>query len=847
MRKDASVNVRVPFDQKWEIHKPLLERLYLEENFKLPKIKGIMRDENDFDAEVHQYKYRFKKWGWKKSVSSETKARIVSKSQQRLNAGQGAVVKYKTRAVDSRKLVRFEKAQRKKQTSTTLFAPNAGGSRQAFAFNGIAGDTITFMDWNLPYRALLRHFPQLMDHPSPSARSISTPSDVSIESPAVDAALSPGLSQAVNLRKARQNAALFVAGDFEGLLRAMSAEEKKVFSTWMYEFWYFGFVAAKHWGRGPKDWTVDNLWKDFQNATSPGLLAPTPPAHLSSLDPRSPGSERHVFMQASLPPPLCRWSIHIFLDEHGDVEWLDEGAQVNPNDALSQEWPDQWLTEPLEQKLQNGLESNSFSTIQSSKLPVDLGHISQAASKSPSEIWREGLGFAIMGRNFGLLDRMLADPKFSKRDTPSIYPAHLAATYLDGGKTCCQIMDLLLGSDKFDRGAFDRDSKGHTVLDALMLRILRSHSGTLLEVVDDNLRGVQGYAGEEVDICGRWDTESDSYRKLVGGGAVKVPLNWKHKFCHTSIQAICHCIEAVVSRMQPATSGLFLRRCFSCGLKLELQPLHTMVLVALQLLKNGVDGEDLFGMICCLFQLTVSSAYHGLSFAKSHVSTHLLQDGMNHDGCSHEELSPFELAMRVDVTARQCGSPEARKGWAAFVLILQRIEEQHRWVSERHPPPGYEEEHETILKAYEEDDDLSNRRPELGESLLMREIFHDGDLGFSIRCYHLVPNSPRVFGRNVHLGHVWAACQAELLAYRRQQESHPWLSQHITIDAILECLQTGDPKVLPHAKNEMLEPYCACGLYDGWHRVARREQACVSYFSNLDDWHRTSFIAAFDE
>jgi len=83
------------------------------------------------------------------------------------------------------------------------------------------------MNWNLPYSALLRHFPQLMDHSSPSALSVSTPSDVSMASPAADYALSPGLSQAVSLRKARQNAALFVAGDFEGLLRTFSDTDKK--------------------------------------------------------------------------------------------------------------------------------------------------------------------------------------------------------------------------------------------------------------------------------------------------------------------------------------------------------------------------------------------------------------------------------------------------------------------------------------------------------------------------------------------------------------------------------------------------------------------------------------------
>ena len=40
----------VPFDQKWELLKPTIERLYIHENHKLPDvIKGI-RDECGFDA-----------------------------------------------------------------------------------------------------------------------------------------------------------------------------------------------------------------------------------------------------------------------------------------------------------------------------------------------------------------------------------------------------------------------------------------------------------------------------------------------------------------------------------------------------------------------------------------------------------------------------------------------------------------------------------------------------------------------------------------------------------------------------------------------------------------------------
>jgi hypothetical protein len=625
----------------------------------------------------------------------------------------------------------------------------------------------------------------------------------------------------------------------------------------MYEFWYFGFVTAKHWGHGPKRWTAHDLWRDFQSAASPALLPPTPPAHSANIHPQSSELEPHTTTQAWMPSPLCRWSIHIDMDEHGHIERLGEDAQEDPGDPLSQPWPESWCTEPLGDKLQVGLESNSFSTVQAAQLPIDLGIISQAARKSEDQVWREGLGFAIMGRNFDLLKRMLRPEshedrmKLSTRDIQGIHPAHLAATYLDGGKTCCQIMRLLCYNlSGPGHGLTDRDSKGHTVFDALMLRILRSHSDTPLEVVDNNLKGVRGHAGEESDICGRWDAETDSYRRLVGGGSSKVPLSWKHKFCHTSVQAICHCIKILSEYPQPATSGLFLRHCPDDKRTLELSTPHAMVLTALQLLKHGLDGEDLFGMICSLFQLTVSGANGSVDFSRSLVSIHLLQEGVNHAGCIHEAeaLTPFELAMRVDVIARQCGSLEARKGWTAFVLVLERIEEQHRWVSEGHPPPGYEDVHQAIRQKYEDQNDIFDDGLELDESLLTQEIFFDDELDFPSACFHMeFSNNNRAFGRNIYLGHIWAACQAELLTYRRQQESHPWLSQHLSIDAILHCLRTEDPNALPHVKNDMLKPYCACGLYPGDYELTLREDACTSYFSNLDDWHRTSFIPVVDD
>jgi len=40
----------VSFNQRWELLKPELEKLYLHDNRTVPQIAKLMRDENDFDA-----------------------------------------------------------------------------------------------------------------------------------------------------------------------------------------------------------------------------------------------------------------------------------------------------------------------------------------------------------------------------------------------------------------------------------------------------------------------------------------------------------------------------------------------------------------------------------------------------------------------------------------------------------------------------------------------------------------------------------------------------------------------------------------------------------------------------
>lgn len=85
----------------------------------------------------------------------------------------------------------------------------------------------SFMNWHLPFRALARQFPQLLNHPSPFGPAVSTPSDVSIATPPGNAPGSPVLSQALRSKLATERAQLFIADKQDDLLRSLSMKEKK--------------------------------------------------------------------------------------------------------------------------------------------------------------------------------------------------------------------------------------------------------------------------------------------------------------------------------------------------------------------------------------------------------------------------------------------------------------------------------------------------------------------------------------------------------------------------------------------------------------------------------------------
>ena len=99
------------------------------------------------------------------------------------------------------------------------------------------------------------------------------------------------------------------------------------------------------------------------------------------------------------------------------------------------------------------------------------------------------------------------------------------------------------------------------------------------------------------------------------------------------------------------------------------------------------------------------------------------------------------------------------------------------------------------------------------------------------------------FGGQRSLATIWAAVKTELLTYRRLTEEDAWLSPHFDMDSLAEGLEAGGKATIPLVKKKMMKCFCKCGRFQDEHpECTRTDEACAYYFSNLDDWDRTTFI-----
>ena len=580
-------------------------------------------------------------------------------------------------------------------------------------------------------------------------------------------------------------------------------------SNWLCQFWFYGFKTAKHWGRGPQEWNAENLRLSTYQAINPSSLPNTPRTDFEA------STYQQILSTTPKPSRLCRWSIHYCNDiEYEPCRSRTPTPEPNPdpsNEDSWKRWPSSWQEPSYPKRLLNGLSRNNFGDVHDHDLPIALPQIVRASEESSGELGEEAFGFGIMARNAGLL-RSLKEELFVSKDDIAVdkvcklNPLHLATTYLDGSRTCCDILrELLFGSDMhLQLRTSSVNSLGHTVFDNLMIAILKAHTTMAPGAVDDSLRDEKRFPGEEVDICGRWDADSDCIRALLSMGIPCIPFAWKHKFCHTSAQVICHCLELIDcfsaetgdNALLDIPSGLFLKRCVSCGLKMQLQPLHTIVLTAFALAQFGKKDEDLFGMLAVLL-CTLQLGADPLSAAN--ISVPALFPGVDFDMsvCNHEDLSPAELANRAPKGSVESWSGMTRIGWELFCHILQRSEKH--WQSEGPQQKRW-----------------------------------CGD------CRRMV-NLER------SLATLYAAVQTELLTYRRLEEGDPWISSNFDMHTALEgLLYDGRISVDLVSKDMMILTCKLCGYFGSSFRLMdispRAEEVTRYHFSNLEDWSRTTFL-----
>jgi hypothetical protein len=623
-------------------------------------------------------------------------------------------------------------------------------------------------------------------------------------------------------------------------------------SSWLYQFWFYAFKTAKYWGRGPQNWTADILRFDKYEGRG---LAPSPntPGHDVSTPASAPTpgdlymGDVDGFEMADTPTDLCRWSIHI-RNKDFDGRTLPEDEEEEEyedvdDDKTYRRWHARSLRPDFIKKMRTALRSNDFSDISADKLPAAVPQVLRAVESEKDELLLEALGFSIMGRNLRLMMKILAKVERARLNVTELYPFHLATSYLNGSDACCNILnELCFLTGELSLRRLYVDDRGYTVLDNLMIAILKSHTSCRPGDVDAARKQQTRFPGEEVDVCGRWDADSECFRLLLAKGKTSIPFSWKHKFCHTSAQSICHCINTIFGPSWApdvnTPSGLLLQHCWYCGLKLELLPLHTLVIVALQLARRGCDGEDLFGVLAVLLCLLRNGAD---PVAKTPVSVQALLgssndfslDAMEIDLCDHDERDAYELAAGVSEFMVLTWPIEARVGWQLFCHVL-RMARDGRIADAGEAPKG------------QPWSDNNDKHPQ--------QLRH-----YCNSCEY--EERPNYFSYNKELGILWAAAQTELLTYRRIGEDDPWTSGNFNMTTLLRgfshrqdfqgfpegsrlgIVGIGVPDI-ELVKEEMMELYCECGGFIEARddRCAGMEEVSAYYFANLEDWFRTKFI-----
>lgn len=561
----------------------------------------------------------------------------------------------------------------------------------------------------------------------------------------------------------------------------------------------YSFITAKYWGRGPRYWTIQEI--KFKTQTGKDLLESP-----AKEDSRKYGLNSTT--QELKPRKECHWVIHHY--DNNDYKCLSDQSDDKPDTTFNIEdnesnWPT-WNCNvdaaTFSQTINEGLNLNAFNRCSDQNVPFSTKAFTGQRRKSDRQRKQEDIGFAIISRNVNLLRDLLESNNDDNPDQNN-YPIinremaelintigafHLAATYLDGSRSCCLVFDAL--SSKYHQVKHKRDQFGHTVLDCIFLTILRSHTKVSPGAVSNSLRGTSRFAGEEVDIYGRWDADSPCIRQLYAKGQSNIPFKWKHKFYHTSVQTICHSIINIFKRDFPfeinMPSGLFRSICEHYGHECSGSHFHALIMVAYHLAKYGTPNETLFKALACLICLIFC---RGNPFRKATLAvpgSHI---------CDHQPITPLKLSEALSHSAStDHWSKDARTGWLVFVMTLKYIAFHHNF--------GEEELHEIDIEDIE-------------------------------------------LNRWQGLGLLWGAIQAEFLTYRRLTDNDSALSPRFDMLRLLQELQAGNG---PFGIDWIEEDVMAALADGGFFTCAENaycplvHEVCTEYVANVEQWGRIKFI-----
>lgn len=562
-----------------------------------------------------------------------------------------------------------------------------------------------------------------------------------------------------------------------------------------------GFLTAKNWRSPPS----------IINVPTPSGFTPSASFEFPS-SPLLTDASNHIDI-INPPTNLCRWSIHV---EEIDYE------------PLSEEQPDSLPTSmSFPECLQNSISTGDFTELRNDNLPLSHETIVHSLTKNPKALELDSWKLAIMAGNDDLLYHLGRgkNRKQIQEEVKSIYPYHLAASFLNGGGPCCAIFDAL---DKVVGRLYllqhNINDLGHTILDSLLVSILRSHTSVQPEMVSDEFRALSRFPGEEKDICGRWDADSPEVRGLFSQGYARIPTRWKHPFCHSAVQAVCHCALSLFAPMTRANidclSGLFVRRCTECGMELRLGPLHALVTTAFFLGQSGMSGETLFGplaILVCLIHMDVDVNM------RMDISVEEILRTSEAGQCRHRPMTASEMMLCVPASVVHNWTNACQVGWDCLLHTLRLAEARS---SDTENP--YRDDRDSP------ESELSARGID-GESQSSKCGLLDFHYNTAFKCTHK------------KIGIMWATIQAEFLTYRRLTVNDLWISEKFQMLALQAWLK-GETQGFntPLVVQGMMKTYSRCGwFYEDKYNpftIATTSDVCKEWFANLNDYKRTTFI-----